>query len=83
MKTGIKITCIKETNDRENVNDIQADILNPITWCEVCEYDYPFKDLEEHELEIHDTSFYQKCGYCSYTVNNDSKIIRHRTSHKI
>ena len=73
---------ITESIEKEKVKENQAEILNPITWCEVCEYDYPFEDLEEHEVEIHDTSFYQKCGYCSYTVNNDSKIIRHSKSHK-
>ena len=71
-----------KSNENENVNDNQAEILNPTTWCEVCEYDYPLEDLEEHEVDIHNTSFNQECGHCSYTVNNDSKIIRHRKSHK-
>ena len=29
-----------ETIDREKVNNVEADILDPITWCEVCIFDY-------------------------------------------
>ena len=49
---------ITESIENEKEKENQAEILNPITWCEVCEYDYPFEDLEEHEVEILNTSFY-------------------------
>ena len=57
------------------------DVLDPITWCEVCICDYESEELEEHKVEVQNTNCYQKFGLCDYAVNNESKIIRHRKSH--
>ena len=65
----------------KDISDNIGDKVAHITWCEVCEYDYNYEELEEHEVDCHDTSFYQKCGRCTFAINNDSKIIRHRKTH--
>ena len=37
---------VTETIDREKVINVEADILDPITWCEVCVCDYEPETLK-------------------------------------
>ena len=67
--------------DSDNNTPDEKDKSRDITWCEVCEYNYDSEELEDHENDYHNTSFFQKCSQCNSKVNNDSQIIRHRKRH--